>query len=153
MKTLSLILTFILPLSAFAAPADIYKSLGLTQGKVEVIKDADDNCSDGPFRFVGKEGSEVLMVGPTITFHQPTKEKLNSVKADAETCAEDVESKLLGNRLLMKTTVHSCPKDQKKLEHVSEELLEVNKDQIKYTKKDNLRKIECILKWSANDKE
>ena len=153
MKTLSLILTFTLSLSAFAAPADIYKSLGLEQGKVEVIKDADDNCSDGPFRFVGKAGEEVLLVGSNITFHQPTKEKVKTVSADDETCTEEVESKLLDKKLYMKTTVHSCPPKMKKLEHVSEELLEVNKQQIKYTKKDNIEKIECTFKWSSNDKK
>ena len=152
-KSLSLILTFTLSLGAQAAPADIYKSLGLNQGKVEVIKDANDNCTGGPFRFVGKEGEEVLQIGANLTFHQPTKEKTNLVKADAETCAEDVESKLLNKKLYMKTTVHSCPKALKKLELVTEELIEVNKDQIKYTKKNNLEKIECTFKWSESDKK
>lgn len=153
MKTLSLILTFTTAIGAQAAPADIYKSLGLSQGTVEVIKDADDNCSGGPFRFVGKAGEEVLQIGSNITFHQPTKEKERTVTADAETCAEDVEGKLLTKKLYMKTAVHSCPPKMKKLEHVTEELLEVDKQQIKYTKKDNVEKIECTFKWSENEKK
>ena len=148
-----LILTFILSFSASAAAEDLYKSLGLSKGKVSVISESsEDTCSNGPYQIVGKKDEEVLMVGTNITFDLPSKVKINAVAADEETCAEDVHSTLTGKQLKMITTIHTCPEKQKKLEGTTEESIEVNADKIKYVRKSGKDKVECVFKWVANEK-
>lgn len=147
-----IILTCFLSLSAQAAAEDIYKSLGLSKGTVTAISDSEDLCSGGPFQIIGKKDEEVLMIGSSITFDLPTKGKINTVTADEDTCAEDSQSTLSGKKLKMVTTIHSCPVKQKNLEGVTEESIEVTGQTIKYLKKTEKDKTECIYKWEANEK-
>lgn len=149
----SLILTCFLSLSALAAAEDVYKSLGLSKGTVTSLSESDeDHCANGPFQIIGNKDEEVLMVGTNITFDLPTKEKINAVASDENTCAEDVQSTLAGKKLKLITTIHTCPLKLKKLESVTEESIEVTGQTIKYLKKTGKEKTECIYKWVANEK-
>lgn len=145
------ILTFFLSISALAAPEDVYKSLGLSEGKVISLSESVDLCNSGPFQFVGEGDEKVLMMGTNITFDLPTKDKITA-KADLESCAEDSHSKLLGKKLSMITIIHTCPKKDKKLEGVTEESIEVNAQRIKYLRKSGKEKTECDFKWVPNEK-
>lgn len=153
-KNKRLILSVLFSLNALASPEDIYKSLGVSAGQVTAVSESEDDlCDNGPFKFVGDKGEEVLMVGPRITFHQPTKRKVNAVKADEETCAEDIQSTLSGKKLTMITSVNSCPKKLQHLTAMTEESIEVNKNTIKYTRKSKQGTSSCMLNWVANEKK
>lgn len=137
-----------------ATPQDVYKVLGLSAGKVTAVSESEDDlCDDGPFKFVGEPGEEVLMVGPVVTFYLPKKEKENIVKADEETCAEDVLSTFQGKKLVMVRTIHSCPKKLQHLNSTTEKSLEVIKNTIKLTQKTKRGTNSCLLNWVANEKK
>lgn len=150
-KLLSFILILSIASSVCAISGDIYKSLGLSEGGVVPILGTEESCAGGPFKLVGETGREVLMVGSAITFRRPTKSKENEVQADDKTCAEDVHSVLMGKKLVMTTTIYSCPEKMKLLESVTEESIEVNKVTIKYSRKSRGSTLQCIFNWMKNE--
>lgn len=149
LKTLTITSLFFIA-SNLQAADDIFKSLGTKPGKVKVVSENSEICTDGPFKLVGKSGEEVLMVGPVISFILPTKEKEIISKASSTECAEEAISELVKSELKVTTTVHTCPEKLKSNEVKVQETLSVSGTTIKYQRISNLdKKIECQFQWRA----
>lgn len=141
-----LILAFFLTTTAEATP------LGLSSGKLKVISQNDELCTDGPYRIVGEKGEEVLMVGATITFSLPSEKKEILTEASESECAEDVVSTLKDKTLTNISSTHHCPSSLKQLERIVTESLSVSGKRLKYSKESpKEKKVECVFEWSPNE--
>ncbi|MCM2351814.1 MAG: hypothetical protein NDI69_17500 [Bacteriovoracaceae bacterium] len=142
------ILAFLLTTTAQATP------LGLDSGKIKVISQNDELCTDGPYREIGEKGEEVLMVGTTITFSLPSDKKEIIAEASESECAEDVTSQIKDKTLTNITSTHHCPSSLKHLERTVTESLSVTGKRLKYVKESpKEKKIECVFEWSLHEKK
>ncbi len=143
-----LLLNFCLITSSYAT------TLGLGPGQLKLTTGSDKVCTPGPFKIVGEQGEEVLMVGTLITFSLPSEKKEILNEASEAECAEDVLSTLKSGTLTNVTSTHSCPPRLKHLERTVTESLTVKEKTLSYKKisgKDP--RIECIFLWSAHEKK
>lgn len=143
-----LVLNFCLITSSYAT------TLGLGPGKLELTAGSDKVCTPGPFKIVGEQGEEVLMVGTIITFSLPSDKKEILNEASETECAEDVLSSSKNGTLTNITSTHSCPPKLKQLERRVTESLSANGKTLTYKKiSDKEPKVECIFLWSAHEKK
>ena len=119
-------------------------------GRIEVLSSNSDLCTSGPYRMVGEEGDQVLMVGTNITFSLPDTVS-KQTESGPNGCSEAVRSELKNNLLTNTTETSKCPLKFRHLERKVTETLSFNEHTLTYQ---NLSaKTKCIFKWSGHEKK